>query len=125
MEQDFAGPLFVVGRVLLAALFVAGGIKHVFIAPLLTGMIAARGLPQAKAVLYFGTAFQIVFGTLFMFGIAVVASAFALVGFTIAASLMLLDFWNKEGQQREAEKNQVLTNAAVIGGLLVTAATAM
>jgi uncharacterized membrane protein YphA (DoxX/SURF4 family) len=48
---------------LLGGLFVFGGVEHFFILPLLTGIMAARGVPAARAVLIFGSLWQIVFAS--------------------------------------------------------------
>ena len=45
-----------------------------------------------------------------------------LVIFTIAASVMLLNFWSLEGAAREGALNGWLSNLGVIGGLLIAAA---
>jgi putative oxidoreductase len=45
--------------------------------------------------------------------------------FTFAASVMLLNFWDLEGPAREAAINVWLSNLAIVGGLLITAAQVM
>jgi putative oxidoreductase len=51
----------------------------------------------------------------------VVPAAIGLVLFTLAASVMLLNFWDMQGEAREVAKSAFLANIAIIGGLLVTA----
>jgi putative oxidoreductase len=63
-------------------------------------------------------------GGLFVVGIWTTASAFGLILFTLAASVMLLNFWDMEGPARETFKQAWQTNLAIIGGLLIAAATA-
>ena len=115
--------LLMVGRALLGGLFVAGGIKHCFTyAAILEGM-TRRGVPFPKLVLIAGSVFQFVFGLLFVFGMAMPHAAACLILFTIAASVMLLNFWDLEpGPAREGLMNAFLTNMALIGGLLIAAA---
>jgi putative oxidoreductase len=49
-------------------------------------------------------------------------AALGLVLFTIVASLMFVDFWNKEGEARAGAIGTCKTNCALIGGLLIAAA---
>lgn len=113
------------GRALLGGLFVAGGVRHFFIADAIVPMIAARGLPMPQTVLYIGSVFQIGAGVLLMLGLLVTSAAIGLIVFTLAASVMLLNFWDMEkGQARTSTINVWLSNIAIIGGLLIAAATA-
>lgn len=117
--QEVLWPL---GRLLLGGLFVYGGIQHFFIIGGLSQAIAARGVPFPKSVLIIGSAFQTVAGALLIVGVAVPYAAIGLVIFTLAASVMLLNFWSMEGPARQAAAQNWELNAAIIGGLLVAAA---
>lgn len=114
----------VIGRLLLGGLFVAGGIRHFFILPVLTQIMSARGVRAPRLVLVAGSIFQLVAGLLLMLGIGMVPASLGLVLFTIVASVMLLNFWDVEGPAREAVMNGFLSNVAIIGGLLLAAAGA-
>ncbi len=72
-----------------------------------------------------GSAFQFVAGLLVIFGLFLPIAAFGLVLFTLAASVMLLNFWDMEGQPRQNTINVWLSNMAIIGGLMITAAQGM
>ncbi len=125
MHIDLPYVLVLLGRLLLGGLFVFGGVRHLFLIPVLTQVIAARGVPCPRIVLLAGSAFQFVAGLLVILGLFVPSAAFGLVLFTLAASIMLLNFWDMEGQPRQNTINVWLSNIAIIGGLLVTAAQAM
>jgi putative oxidoreductase len=121
--METAEILWIVGRFLLGGLYVAGGIRHFFIMPDLTEMIRARGVPYPKFVLIAGSVFQLVCGLLLVFGIETRLAVAGLIIFTVAASLMLLNFWSlEEGPEREGLTNAFMTNIALIGGLLIAAA---
>jgi putative oxidoreductase len=109
------------GRLLLGGLFMYGGIRHFFIFGGMSQAIAARGVPFPKFVLLIGSVFQTVAGALLIVGVAVPYAAMGLVIFTIAASVMLLNFWSMEEPARQAAVSHWATNLAIIGGLLVTA----
>jgi len=91
----------------------------------LTEVIAARGVPAPRLVLLVGSAFQFVAGLLLILGLFVVPAALALVLFTLTASVMLVNFWDMEGPARDAAINVWLSNLAIVGGLLISAAHAM
>jgi putative oxidoreductase len=115
--------LWIAGRFLLGGLYVAGGIRHFFIMSDLTEMIRARGVPYPKFVLIAGSVFQLACGLLLVFGIETRLAAAGLIIFTVAASLMLLNFWSLQpGPEREGLMNAFMTNIALIGGLLIAAA---
>ncbi len=115
----------VLARVLLGSLFVIGGLEHFRIVAELAARLAQRGVPQSRLLVRLGTAFQIIAGALLMAGLWVPWAALGLIGFTIAASLLMLNFWSMEGGVRAQAQNQFLTNIAVIGGLLYAAAAAV
>jgi putative oxidoreductase len=122
MPTEIDGLLWMLGRVLLGGLFVLGGIKHYFIMPAVLEMMTARGVPFPKLVLITGSIFQLACGSLFVLGIYTSLAATGLIIFTIAASIMLLNFWDLEpGPAREGLMNAFYTNIALIGGLLIAA----
>ena len=123
MTAEFADWTIVLGRFVLGAFFAYGGFTHFLALDPITQAMADRGVPQPRLVLIAGSLFQIVFGLLLAFGIAVPVSAIALIAFTVVASLMLVDFWNKQEPARMALRNVFLSNLAIIGGLLIAAGT--
>jgi len=126
MQFTTADALLMLGRILLGGLFVYGGIKHFFIVPILTEFMTKRGVPCPKLTLIAGSVFQTVVGALLMANLFVVPAAFGLIIFTVIASVMFLNFWDMPaGEPREAAKNNVAVNVAVIGGLLLAAAQGM
>lgn len=125
MSFNLAQALLVVGRLLLGGLFVFAGVRHMFLIPVLTQAIAARGVPFPRLVLLAGSSFQFVGGVLLIVGQWMPAAAFGLIVFTIAASVMLLNFWDMDGPARQNIINAWLSNMAIVGGLLVTAAQAL
>ena len=125
MPADLPGMLYLFGRFLLGGLFVFGGIEHFFILPLLSGIMAARGVPAARAVLILGSLWQILFGVLIILGLWLAPAAFALILFTLVASMIFLDYWNKSGLERANQRNGFLVNIALVGALLMVAAQAL
>jgi len=122
MQAETQAILLFIGRLLLGGLFVVGGIRHLFDLRAITQAVAARRIPAAKLALLSGTAFQIVAGLALIFDFYPTWAALGLVAFTVAASVLLLNFWSMEGPARDNAVNAWQSNLAIIGGLLVTAA---
>lgn len=114
--------IVLVGRVLLGGMFVAAGLRHLMIVPVLTAAINARGVPFPRIMLLAGTGFQIVAGLALVLGFFVTWAALGLILFTVVASVLLVNFWDKEGEERIALTNAFQTNIGLIGGLLLAAA---
>lgn len=124
MTPEIAQALIVVARILVGALFIIGGIRHFPALDPMSAAMSARGVPQAKLVLVAGSIYQIVLGIALALGLLVTASALGLILFTALATFMMLNFWDKEGGERNALFNGFLSNVAICGGLLALAATA-
>jgi len=124
MTPEIAQALIVVARILVGALFIIGGIRHFPALDPMSAAMSARGVPQAKLVLVAGSIYQIVLGITLALGLLVTASALGLILFTALATFMMLNFWDKEGGERNALFNGFLSNVAICGGLLALAATA-
>jgi putative oxidoreductase len=57
-----------------------------------------------------------------MHGFFIAWTALALILFTVVASVMLVNFWDKQGEERIALTNAFQTNIGLIGGLMIAAA---
>ena len=114
--------IVLVGRVLLGGMFAVAGLRHLMIVPVLTTAVAARGVPFPRTVLLAGTAFQIGAGLALVLGFFASWAALGLILFTIVASVLLVNFWDKEGEERIALTNAFQTNVGLIGGLMIAVA---
>ncbi|HEY7641549.1 MAG TPA: DoxX family protein [Steroidobacteraceae bacterium] len=113
---------WMLGRVLLGAYYAWAGIHHFTALAPISASMTARGVPAARAVLVIGSIFQTACGLALIFGLWPGWAALGLVLFTIVASIMLVDFWNKEGEARAGALGTWRTNLALSGGLLIAAA---
>jgi putative oxidoreductase len=109
------------GFLLLGGLFVWGGAMHFATFKDVAAMIAERGFPAPAFLLTAGSIVEIVGGLCLILGIGRPYAAAALIVFTIAASLMMLDFWRYSGVERQSLRSGFMTNIAIIGGLLLAA----
>jgi putative oxidoreductase len=109
---------------LLGGAFVFAGIRNVLNASLLTQLMSARGVPQARLMLWLGIALQVAAGTLLIAGIWTALAAAGLILFLLVATPMFHNFWDHQGPERAAKINGVVGNVALIGGFLVVVAGA-
>ncbi|MDQ0135630.1 putative oxidoreductase [Neorhizobium galegae] len=114
--------LMIFGRMLIGGIFVVAGVRHLFILPTVTAPMAARGIPRPGQVLITGSIFEAFAGLMVIFGFYAGWVALGLVAFTLIASWIILDFWNKDGFAREGAINGWIANIGVVGGLLIVAA---
>jgi putative oxidoreductase len=122
MPANITEVMVLLGRLLLGAYFAWAGIHHFTSLAPVTAAMSARGVPAARAVLVIGSIFQTACGLALIFGLWPAWAALGLVLFTIVASIMFLDFWNKEGEARAGAVSTWKTNLALIGGLLIATA---
>jgi putative oxidoreductase len=125
MPSDLPDLVFLAGRLLLGLPFVYAGISHFTVLGPGTAAVAARGVPYPRAVFIGGSVFEAFFGALLVVGLWPVVASLALFVFTVAASILLLDFWNLRDEARVRTSNHLSSNVGVLGGLLISAATAI
>jgi putative oxidoreductase len=115
------GILASVGRVLIGGAFLFSGIRPLMSLPLVSRLLAAKRVPFPKFMAVAGGMFEVVMGLLAIAGFWLPAVAVALAIFIVAATLMVHDFWNEEGEQRFADLNAVISNVIIVGALLALA----
>lgn len=107
----------------MGGFYVVAGVHHFFELDQLASLIGARHVPAPRFVLISGSLFQSVAGILLALGICQMWAALGLIVFTLAASVMLLNFWDQAGDPRRNALTQWRSNVALIGGLLALAVT--
>ncbi len=111
--------LATLGRILVAALFVIGGIRHFRILPEMTALLALRRIPAPRAAIIAASLFEIACGLALALGVAPAAAATGLALFTLAATAVAIGSSPAAGPERAAAINLCLSNAAILGGLLL------
>lgn len=118
MPADLPLTLLFLGRLLLGGAFVFAGLRNIQNAAFLTGLMAARGVPQARLALWAGIVLQIVAGVLVMAGLWTAIACAVLVLFLIVATPMFHNFWDHQGLDRASRINGFVGNVALGGGFL-------
>lgn len=116
--------LFILGCLLLGGAFVFAGLRNLTNMAVLTSLMAARGVPQSRLVLYLGIIWQVVFGVLLIVGPWTALAGGALILFLIVATPMFNNFWDHQGIDRANRINGFVANIALAGGFLLAIAGA-
>jgi putative oxidoreductase len=122
LSPAVANALLEFGRVLVGGVFLFAGLRNARNVPLLTGLMAARGVPFARLTLLAGIATEIVGGAALLAGVFVPFAIAALLLFVLLATLMFHNFWSHHGLERANALNAFTANVAITGGLLAIAA---
>ncbi|UDL88879.1 DoxX family protein [Mesorhizobium sp. PAMC28654] len=109
------------GFVLLGGVFVWAGAEHFLKFTTIVAQLAERQFPAPSLLLAAGSTVETVAGLCLATGVARPYAAPALIAFTVAASLMALNFWRYSGPERQGLRSAFTINIAVLGGLILAA----
>jgi putative oxidoreductase len=109
------------GFILLGGVFVWAGAEHFLRFTTIAEQLAERQFPVPSLLLAVGSTVEIVAGLGLAIGIGRPCAALALIAFTIAASVLALDFWRYCGPERQGLRSAFTINIAVLGGLILAA----
>lgn len=122
MISSLINPFTLVGRILLAALFIPAGISKISGFAGTAGYIASKGLPLPELGAAIAIAVEVLAGLAILFGLGTRVAALVLAVFTIAATYFFHNFWAMSADQAMMQQLMFMKNIAVVGGLLVLAA---
>lgn len=122
MSNALQNPLTLVGRILLAFLFLPAGIGKLTGFAGTVGYISSVGLPMPQVAAVVALLVEILGGIALIAGFGTRFAALALAVFTLVASLFFHNFWTLPAEQQMLQQIMFFKNIAVIGGLLTLAA---
>ena len=122
MISSLQNPLALVGRLLLALLFLPAGISKIGGFAGTASYIASKGLPFATLAAAIAIVVEIAGGLALIAGFGTRWAALALAGFTLVATFFFHNFWGVPADQAMVQQLMFFKNIAVVGGLLVLAA---
>lgn len=122
MSESLKSPLVLVGRLLLALMFVLAGFSKLGGIEGTAAYIASAGLPMATALAVIVGLLELVGGIAIMVGYHARWAALALGLFTLAASLLFHNFWSMPADKAFVQQLMFMKNLSVAGGLFVVAA---
>jgi putative oxidoreductase len=110
------------GRILLAAMFIYAGYGKIGGFAGTAGYIASQGLPLPQVLAAGTIVLEIVAGVLLVVGWKARWAALALALFTVLASVIFHAYWSVPAEQFRTQQLFFLKNMAVVGGLLMVVA---
>ncbi len=122
MFANLSNPLTLVGRLLLALLFVPAGFAKLTGFAGTAGYIASKGLPMPEVGAVIAIVVELLGGAALILGLGTRWAAVVLSVFTLGASVFFHNFWAMPADQAYVNQLMFFKNIAVIGGLLVLAA---
>lgn len=122
MLNSLQNPLALVGRILLALMFVLAGFSKIGGFAGTAGYIASQGLPAASLLAALTIVLEVGGGLAIMLGFFTRWAALALAGFTLLASFIFHAYWSLPADQQMMQQLLFMKNISVAGGLLVLAA---
>ena len=110
-----------VGRLLLAALFLVFGIRKLMAVAATAGYFAKLGFPAPEVIAWVAIVIEIGGGLLLVLGWHARRAAWLLILFVAIATAMAHRFWEFDAAQYANQMTHFFKNVAVIGGLLYVA----
>ncbi|MCB1111395.1 MAG: DoxX family protein [Chlamydiales bacterium] len=116
--SGFKSFVMLLGRVLLSAFFIWGGVSKVLHFDESVQFMQSHGLASANALVVGACVIELVGGFSLLLGIWARWGALMLVLYMIAYTYLFNDFWAQEGAEMHLEKVSFIMNLGLIGGLL-------
>jgi putative oxidoreductase len=116
--NDLHGTGLLLGRVLLALIFIISGFGKVMAFSGTAGYMAAEGMPMPQVLLVAAIAIELGGGLMLVAGYKARWAAFAILLFLIPATLIFHDFWAVPPEQVRAQVTNFEKNLAIMGGML-------
>jgi putative oxidoreductase len=110
------------GRVLLAALFIWSGWGKLNGFSGTAGFIGSKGLPMPQVLAALAVAVELGGGILLLIGLKARWVALALVVFLIVITPIFHNYWDAPAAQAQMQQINFMKNIAIIGGMFVVAA---
>jgi putative oxidoreductase len=108
-----------VGRVLLAAIFILGGWGKIGGFEGTAGYIASKGLPLPQVGAAIAIVVELVGGIMLLVGFRARWAALAIFVFLIPTTFIFHAFWAVPPEQVMAQQNSFMKNLAIMGGMLM------
>lgn len=108
-----------VGRILLAQIFLASGLNKIGAWEQTAGYMASKNMPLVPLFLVAAILFEVGGGLSVALGYKAKLGAAALIIFLIPASLIFHNFWTYQGIEQQVQMIMFMKNLAIMGGLLL------
>jgi putative oxidoreductase len=120
--SKFQNAYALIGRLLIALLFVPAGLSKIGGFDGTVGYIASKGLPAPTLGAVIAILVEVGLGLALAFGFKARASALVLAIFSVVSGIFFHNFWAMEAAQVMVNQIMFMKNLAIAGGLLGVAA---
>ena len=122
MNPHTQSVMALVGRVLIALLFVVAGFGKIGGFDGVAGYIASKGLPMPQVLAALTIALELVGGLMLMAGYKVRWVAIAFFLWLIPTTFIFHKFWGIDAAQVQNQMNHFLKNVSIMGAMLMLVA---
>jgi putative oxidoreductase len=122
MQTQLQSIYSLVGRLLLAAVFLPAGLSKITGFAGTVGYIGSVGMPLPTASAVAAIAVEVLGGLALVFGFQTRIAALVLAAFTLVASFFFHNFWTLPEAQQMMQQLMFFKNIGLVGGLLTLAA---
>ena len=118
-RSNVADTAALVGRILLAALFIKSGFGKIGGFEGTVGYIASKGLPLPQIAAILTILVELGGGILLAVGFKARWAALAIAIFTLAAGIIFHNYWAVQGAERMGQEINFWKNVSITGGMLM------
>ncbi|MEO5661635.1 MAG: DoxX family protein [Polaromonas sp.] len=122
MFTSLQNPLSLIGRILLALLFVPAGFGKITGFAGTVAYIASKGVPLPELAAAAAVGVELGLGLLLLLGWQTRWAALGIALFTVVITFIFHNFWAVPAEQVMAQQQNFFKNLAIVGGLLTVAA---
>lgn len=122
MFTSLQNPLSLIGRILLALLFVPAGFSKISGFAGTVGYIASKGVPFPELAAAAAIGVELGLGLLLLIGWQTRWAALGIALFTVVITFIFHNFWAVPAEQVMAQQQGFFKNIGIVGGLLTVAA---
>ena len=122
MLNSLQTPLSLIGRVLIALLFIPAGFGKIGGFAGTVGYIASKGVPLPEVAAAIAIAVELGLGLLLLIGLQTRWAALGIALFTLVITFIFHNFWAMPAEMVMMQQQAFFKNIAVVGGLLTIAA---
>lgn len=122
MLNNLQSPLALIGRILLALIFITAGFDKITGFEGTVGYIASKGVPMASVAALLAIVVELGGGLAVAFGFLTRWAALALAVFSIVAGFIFHTYWAVPADQVMMQQINFWKNISIAGGFLVLAA---
>lgn len=122
MNSASSGPVALVGRVLLAAIFVHAGYSMLGTTATTAAYMASHGIPLSGVLVYGAIALELIGGLMLVAGLYARWAAGTLCLYTLALALIFHAYWAVPAAEARIQRGDFFEHLSIMGGMLVVVA---